>query len=233
MTDDRREEPRARRSADEHASVYDLRFGARERSAKEGVWREIGRFLQRRYIPADAKVMDIGTDAGYFIRNITAGERWASDLRDTSAQMPDGVRFIHSDGLALADTAPNDYFDVVFMSNYLEHLDSAESVIEQLRVARRLLRVGGEVIVLQPNIKLVGAAYWDFIDHRVPLTEESLVEAAAFAGFQRKEVITRFLPYSVKGRLPAHPALVRAYLAFPPMWAMFGKQTLYIGRRQS
>jgi len=226
--------PPVRRSAADvagPASVYDLRFGERERSAKEAVWREICRFLQRRYIPESSKVLDIGTDAGYFIRNIRAAERWASDLRDTSASMPDDVRFIQSDGLSLAEAAPNDYFDVVFMSNYLEHLDSAESVIEQLRVARRLLRPPVRVVILQPNIKLVGAAYWDFIDHRVPLTEESLVEAAAFAGFERQDVIRRFLPYSVKGRLPAHPALVRAYLAFPPAWQLLGKQTLYVGER--
>jgi SAM-dependent methyltransferase len=231
MTDPSRRAPVPRRSAAEHASVYDLRFGERERSAKEAVWREIGRFLQRRYIPRSSRVLDIGTDLGYFIRNIDAAERWASDLRDTSASMPDGVRFLQSDGLSLADVAPNDYFDVVFMSNYLEHLDSAESVIEQLRVARRLLRDGGRVVVLQPNIKLVGPSYWDFIDHRVPLTEESLVEAAAFAGFEQSEVIGRFLPYSVKGRLPAHPLLVRTYLAFPPAWRLLGKQTLYVGVR--
>ena len=216
---------------DGNASVYDLRFGERERSAKEAVWREIGRFLQRRYIPASSKVLDVATDAGYFIRNITAAERWASDLRDTSTSMPEGVRFIQSDGLSLAEAAPNDYFDVVFMSNYLEHLDSAESVIEQLHVVRHLLRVGGHVVILQPNIKLVGAAYWDFIDHRVPLTEVSLVEAATFAGFETSDLVTRFLPYSVKGRLPAHPALVRAYLAFPLAWRLLGKQTLYVGRR--
>jgi SAM-dependent methyltransferase len=214
------------------ATVYDLRFGERERSAKEAVWREIGRFLQRRYIPAASKVMDVATDTGYFIRNINAAERWATDLRDTSASMPEGVRFLQADGLALAEVAPTDYFDIVFMSNYLEHLDSAESVIEQLRVAHRLLRVGGHVIVLQPNIKLVGNAYWDFIDHRVPLTEESLVEAATFAGFETSEVIGRFLPYSVKGRLPAHRLLVRAYLGFSPAWRLFGKQTLYVGRRK-
>ncbi len=224
-------EPPVRQSAGEHGSVYDLRFGERERSAKEAVWREIGRFLQRRYIPESSKVLDIATDVGYFIRNIRAAERWASDLRDTSGSMPEDVRFIQSDGLSLADAAPNDYFDVVFMSNYLEHLDSAESVIEQLRVAHRLLRVGGRVVILQPNIKLVGAAYWDFIDHRVPLTEVSLVEAATFAGFGTSELVTRFLPYSVKGRLPAHPLLVRAYLAFPPAWWLFGKQTLYVGRK--
>jgi ubiquinone/menaquinone biosynthesis C-methylase UbiE len=231
VTEERPPEPPVRQSAGEHVSVYDLRFGEGERSAKEMVWREIGRFLQRRYIPESSKVLDIATDVGYFIRNITAAERWASDLRDTSANMPDGVRFVQSDGLRLADAVPTDYFDVVFMSNYLEHLDSAESVIEQLRVARQLLRAGGLVVVLQPNIKLVGPAYWDFIDHRVPLTEESLVEAATFAGFTTQEVIRRFLPYSVKGRLPAHPVLVRSYLAFPPAWRVLGKQTLYVGQR--
>ncbi len=225
--------PTRRRAVDPsgHSSVYDLRFGERERSAKEAVWREIGRFLQGRYIPDSSKVLDVATDIGYFIRNIRAAERWASDLRDTSASMPEDVRFIQTDGLSLADAAPNDYFDVVFMSNYLEHLDSAESVIEQLHVAHQLLRVGGRIVILQPNIKLVGSAYWDFIDHRVPLTEVSLVEAATFAGFRTSELVTRFLPYSVKGRLPAHPLLVRAYLGFPPAWWLFGKQTLYVGRR--
>ena len=41
--------------------------------------------------------------------------------------------------------------------------------------------------------------------------------------------MTRFLPYSTKGRLPTAPALVRAYLAFPPAWWLLGKQTLYVG----
>ena len=233
--DPQAEELTAKRSAADiagPASVYDLRFGEKERSAKEGVWREICRFLQRRYIPPTAKVLDIGTDVGYFIRNINAAERWATDLRDTSAFLSPDIRFVQSDGLALADVAPSDYFDVVFMSNYLEHLDSAESVIEQLRVVRRLLRPGGEVIVLQPNIKLVGPSYWDFIDHRVPLTEESLVEAATFAGLETRHLIGRFLPYSVKGRLPANSSLVRAYLAFPPAWRILGKQTLYVGARR-
>jgi SAM-dependent methyltransferase len=212
-------------------SIYDLRFGEIERSQKAGVWREICRFLQRRYIPESSRVMDIATDLGYFIGNITAAERWASDLRDTSATMPEGVNFVQADGLKLADVVPTDHFDVVFMSNYLEHLDSAESVIEQLRVARQLLRPGGRVIVLQPDIKLVGNAYWDFIDHRVPLTGESLQEAAAFAGFEHDTLIGRFLPYSTKGRLPSHPLFVRAYLAFPPAWRILGKQALYIGRK--
>lgn len=233
--DDRGREPLIRRTAKVAAAqaVYDHRFDDRERSRKEVVWAEIVRYLQRRFIPHDARVLDLACDLGYFIRNVRAAERWASDLRDTSASLPDDVRFVQSDGLLLADAVPTDHFDVVFLSNYLEHLDAPESVVEQLRAARRVLRPGGRVIVLQPNIKLVGHAYWDFIDHRVALTEDSLVEAATFAGLETREVISRFLPYSVKGRLPASGPLVRAYLAFPPAWRILGKQTLYVGERPS
>ncbi len=115
------------------------------------------------------------------------------------------------------------------MSNYLEHLESSDQVIAQLRVAADLLKPGGRVLVLQPNIRLVGARYWDFIDHRVPLTERSLLEAADLAGLRTEKLVTRFIPYSTKGRLPSHPALVRAYLAIPLAWRFMGKQTLYVG----
>jgi hypothetical protein len=104
-------------------------------------------------------------------------------------------------------------------------------VIEQLRVASSLIRPGGHVIVLQPNVRLVGARYWDFIDHKVALTEHSLLEAAEMANLRTVELITRFLPYSTKGRLPTSPGLVRAYLRLRPAWWLLGRQTLYVGTR--
>lgn len=222
MRDHRRSEP---------SGIYELRFDVRERKRKMAVWREIGRYLQKRYIPPSSRVMDVASDLGYFISSITAAERWASDMRDTSAAMPDDVRFLKSSGLTLADVAPNNHFDIVFMSNYLEHLHSSDEVVEQLSVAHRLLRPGGRIIILQPNIRLVGQTYWDFIDHRVPLTEISLQEAAALGGFEHRELITRFLPYTAKSRLPTHPILVRLYLRFPPVWRLMGKQTLYVGQK--
>ena len=83
--------------------------------------------------------------------------------------------------------------------------------------------------MLQPNIRFVGQHYWDFIDHHVALTERSLVEAAELAGLRTVKLVPRFLPYTTKGRLPSSPALVRAYLRFPPAWWLLGKQTLYVG----
>lgn len=210
--------------------VYEQRFDPDDQAHKDTIWRELGSFLQR-YIEPDARVVDIACDLGYFIRNIRARERWATDIRDVSHSLPSDVHFIRASGLDLADVLPNDSFDLAFFSNYLEHLPSTEAVLEQLRVTYALLKPGGKVLILQPNIRLIGGAYWDFIDHQTALTEKSLGEAATMAGFRTKQVITRFLPYTTKSRFPQHPLLVRAYLRFPPAWLLMGKQTLYLGEK--
>ena len=210
--------------------VYEQRFDEADQAHKEAIWRELGRFFQR-YIGPNDRVVDIACDLGYFIRNVRAGERWATDIRDVGATLPPDVHFIRASGLDLADVLPNETFDLAFFSNYLEHLASTEAVLEQLRVAFALLKPGGRVLILQPNIRLIGGSYWDFIDHQTALTEKSLAEAALMAGFRTRQVITRFLPYTTKSRFPQHPLLVRAYLRVPPAWLIFGKQTLYLGEK--
>ncbi len=210
--------------------LYKARFSDREANAKDKFWRDIVAFLGRWIDPAHP-VLDIACDRGHFIRWVTARERWASDIRDVAEGLPPDVRFLQASGLDLSERCPTGYFGTVFMSNYLEHLGSGDEIIKQLRVAAELLRPGGRVIVVQPNIRLVGPRYWDFIDHRVPLTEKSLVEAANVAGLRTLELIPRFLPYSTKGRLPTAPILVRAYLRVRPLWWLLGRQTLYVGTR--
>jgi SAM-dependent methyltransferase len=215
--------------AEQVQSVYERRFSDAEAARKDALWKEIARFLQR-FVPPNAVVLDLACDRGDFIRNIQAAEKWACDVRDVSAYLPDSVRFVQCDGLAVADLVPAGQLDVAFMSNYLEHLPSGDAVVTQFEVIANLLKPGGRVIVLQPNIRLTGPAYWDFIDHKVALTDRSLVEAAELCGFETERLITRFLPYTTKSRLPQSRWLVRAYLAFRPAWLLLGKQTLYVGR---
>ncbi|HTK46053.1 MAG TPA: methyltransferase domain-containing protein [Patescibacteria group bacterium] len=209
--------------------IYDHRFGDAETRRKDELWKEIANYLQR-WVPRDSRVLDVASDVGHFIRNVSAGERWATDVRDVGASLGPGVRFVQSDGLALSTAVPKAYFDVVFVSNYLEHLAGPDAVIAQLREIRAVTKDDGRLIVLQPNIRYVGAAYWDFIDHRVALTERSLVEAATTAGFEVEKLIPRFLPYSTKSRFPQSGRLVRAYLRVPLAWRVLGKQTLLIAR---
>src|SRR6266702_2170794 len=88
--------------------VYDLRFDEKDRAAKDAIWRELGRFFQR-YIKPGARVIDIACDAGYFIRNVSARERWATDIRAVEASLPRDVRFVRASGLDLANVITNDY----------------------------------------------------------------------------------------------------------------------------
>jgi SAM-dependent methyltransferase len=212
--------------------LYDARFDEREVSAKDAVWREIVAYLQR-FIDPDAPILDLACDRGHFIRWVRGTERWATDIRDMRAALPEDIRFVEASGLDLTTVIPNGYFGTVFMSNYLEHLESSDAVVDQLRVVRQLLRPGGRAIVLQPNIRLVGPRYWDFIDHKVALTERSLLEAAELAQLHTVELVTRFLPYSTKGRLPTDARLVRAYLRFRPAWWLLGRQTLLVAEARA
>ena len=210
--------------------MYAQRFSDADARRKLAVWRELTRWLQR-YVPLEAAVLDLACDRGAFINQIRAAERWAVDVRDVRQHLDPGVRFVQSDGLSLREVMPAKSMDVVFVSNYLEHLPSADVVIEQLKVVFDLLKPGGRAIVLQPNIRLTGAAYWDFLDHRTALTDKSLEEAGRTAGFQTEELVTRFIPYTTKSRFPQNPWIVRAYLALRPLWPLFGQQSLYVARK--
>ena len=210
--------------------VYRQRFSPEDEARKDGIWREVGRYLQR-FVPVDGKVLDVACDRGQFIRHIRAGEKWATDLRDVASALPPDVQFVRGDSLEISQALPNDYFDLAFISNFLEHLPSTEAVIKQLVETHKVLRRGGRVLILQPNVRLIGGSYWDFIDHQTPLTEKSLVEAGGLAGFETRVVITRFLPYTTKSRLPQDARLVSFYLAFRPAWWLFGRQSLYLGEK--
>jgi SAM-dependent methyltransferase len=215
---------------DQLEGVYSQRFDDADAAAKDAMWEVVCGYLQR-FVPREGAVLDLACDRGDFIRHIAARERWASDIRDVSRHLPPAITFVQCNGLAIAEVLPTAYFDLVFMSNYLEHLPSGEHVVDQLRAAAAVLKPGGRVMILQPNIRLTGAAYWDFIDHKVALTDRSLVEAGGLAGFEREHLVKRFLPYTTKSRLPNGPRLVRLYLAVPAAWRVLGRQTLYIGRR--
>ena len=224
--------PLGDRGAENLPRIYARRFSDADSPRKGAVWREITRFLER-YIDPKSTVLDLACDRGAFINVVRAARRIAVDVRDVRDHLDPSVDFIQADGLSLRNCLPEASVDVVFMSNYLEHLESADAVIEQFGVVARLLRPGGRVVVLQPNIRLTGGTYWDFLDHKTPLTEKSLVEAAHMADLEVEELIVRFLPYTTKSRFPQNPLLVRAYLALRPAWWLLGRQTLLVARRPS
>ena len=215
-------------SLDDLELTYQKRFSEHDVVANDDVWKEIAAYLQR-YLLNNGPVLDVACGHGTFIRHIAARERWATDLRDVSERLSSEIKYVQVDGSRMADSLPHGHFQLVFMSNFLEHLPSAEAVVQQIRQALLVLKPGGTLMILQPNIRLTGGRYWDFLDHKTPLTEKSLEEAASLVGFKTERLITRFLPYSTKSKLPQSAFLVHWYLRFPPAWWLMGKQTLYVG----
>jgi 2-polyprenyl-3-methyl-5-hydroxy-6-metoxy-1,4-benzoquinol methylase len=113
----------------------------------------------------------------------------------------------------------------------LEHLESGTQVIRLVRRCADLLSDGGLLIILQPNFRLIGARYFDFIDHKTVLTDASVRETLALADLTLVREIRRFLPYTTKSRFPSHPRLVWLYLKLRPLWFLFGRQSLFIAER--
>lgn len=166
-----------------------------------------------------------------FINAVPAQERWAVDRVAYEAGVADpGVRTVVSD--VMSADLPREHFDGIWVSNFLEHLDSQEHVAAFLERMRDLLSPGGRIAILGPNFRYCAKEYFDFADHTVVLTHLGVVEHLNAAGLSPTRVVPRFLPYTFAGRLPAHPALVRAYLATPPAWRVLGKQFLVIAELQ-
>ena len=214
------------------APLYANRFPPEDRRAKDAIWRVLCRSFFQKYVAPDAAVVDLGAGFCEFLRHTQCRERIAVDLDPGLAEFaPPGTRLIqapaHQLGPHLADAST----DVVFASNFFEHLPDKATFLATLSEVHRILKPGGQLLVLQPNIRLIGGRYWDFVDHHIPLTERSLAEAVTMTGLQVTEVVTRFLPYTTRSRVPQHPALVRLYLLARPLWYLMGGQTWLVAKK--
>lgn len=211
-------------------NLYARRFQG-QTEYRQAVWRVLIDDYFQQFVPASGKVLDLACGYGEFINQVRAGEKFAMDLNpDTPARLAQGIRLLAQDCSAPWDLADNS-LDVVFTSNFFEHLPDKTTLLATLREAWRCLKPGGRLIALGPNIKYLPGAYWDFWDHHLPLSEASLAEGMQVAGFQMRQIIDRFLPFSM-AQGPRYPlACLRLYLRLPWAWRFFGKQFLLIAQK--
>ncbi len=211
----------------ELSRIYYRRFH-RTASYRNRVWKVLTKHFFSRWINSNSNVCDLGCGYGEFINNIHAGKKWAMDLNpDAPKYLNSEVLFIHQDCSA-PWPLPENSIDVVFSSNFFEHLPDKESLSRTLRHIHRCLRRGGRLIAVGPNIKYLHGRYWDFYDHNVYLTETSLGEALEVEGFEIEVTKPRFLPYTLV-KSPEYPMpFVRLYLAMPILWRVSGRQFLVV-----
>ena len=214
----------------ELSRIYRHRFDEADREAQDVLWSTLcGSFFQQ-YVGADDTVLDLGAGSCQFINHIKAGRKLAVDLNpDTKAAAVDAevLQTSSEDLSAVADGT----VDVVFTSNFFEHLPDKASLLRTLAEVHRVLKPGGRLVVLMPNLRYLGGRYWDYFDHKLPLTHASLAEGIELSGLTVERVEPKFLPYTVKSRLPTNAALIRLYLGVPLAWKVLGRQMLVVARR--
>ncbi|MFT5483870.1 MAG: ubiquinone/menaquinone biosynthesis C-methylase UbiE, partial [Halieaceae bacterium] len=121
---------------------YQRRFAANA-EYRDLVWRAINSAILSRYVAEDATVLDLGCGWGEFIRNIDAGSRHAMDLNpDSGPMLGPHINFLQQD-CSEPWSLEDDSLDVVFTSNFLEHLSTKSKIEDTLDQARRCLKPGG------------------------------------------------------------------------------------------
>jgi len=211
--------------------LYEQRFDPAERRAKARLWQLLCADFFQRYVRETDAVLDLGAGFCEFINHIHCGEKWAVDADEHVRSLAAPDVHVHCGTAHDLSWLANGRIDVVFASNFFEHLTSKDLLLTTLGEVHRVLRPSGRLLILQPNIHYATREYWDFFDHYLPLSHKSMVEALEMCGFSPTEVRPRFLPYSTKSTLPQWPILVRAYLRFPPLHRVLGKQMFIAAER--
>ena len=198
-----------------------------EDKRRGAVWRALWTYYFRHRIGPEDCVLDLGAGYGDFINAVTAKRRIALDLwPDMPRHTAPGVETLVGPVEDLSSIAAESV-DYAFASNLFEHL-TRDAMIGVLDALRRKLSDKGTLTLLQPNYRYAFREYFDDYTHLTAYSHVSLPDLLRAHGWEVLEVHPRFLPLSVKSRLPTWRVLIGAYLWSPikPM----GKQMLIVAR---
>ncbi|MGA2853730.1 MAG: class I SAM-dependent methyltransferase [Verrucomicrobiota bacterium] len=171
-----------------------------------------GEFQKR--IPADGVVLELGAGYGEFINAVKARRRLAVDAWPGMLQhLEAGVEGLVT-SITLLDGVPDNSVDYVFSSNCFEHVSQAD-LVECLTQLRRKMKPGAMISIVQPNFKYCFREYFDDYTHISIYTSQGLSDLLAANGFRVVRCVPRFMPLTLKSRLPVHPLLIRLYLMSP------------------
>jgi SAM-dependent methyltransferase len=181
---------------------------------RDTLWRTLWRHYFSSLIDPDDCVLDLGAGYGNFINHVVARRRIALDTwPGFRAHLAPGVEAIVGDATQL-DAIEDAAVDFAFASNLFEHLTQPAfgAVLDQLR---RKLSTRGTLTILQPNYRYAYKEYFDDYTHVAIYSHVSIADFLSAHHWEVLDLRPRFLPLTIKSRLPVHSLLIRAYLASP------------------
>jgi SAM-dependent methyltransferase len=193
-------------------SYHETRFEFDAR--RELLWATLCESYFQKYVQPDACVLELGAGYGHFINNICCRRKIALDSWAGMASfLKPGIEGIVSGATDLS-AVEDASVDFAFASNLFEHLTHVQLAVT-LEQLRNKLKKTGTLNILQPNYRFAYRQYFDDYTHVAIYSDRSLSDFLEAHSFRVLECHPRFLPLTIKSRLPVSPLLIRAYLALP------------------
>jgi Methyltransferase domain len=211
----------------DYERLYEFRFRNVSQAHRQRTWDVIAPYVHK-VMGSPVRVLDPAAGRCEFVNALPGVERWVVDVVDHAEDRDPMVKMVLAD--VFQAELPGEYFDGVFVSNFLEHLEGQEDVARFLAKMRSVMTADGTIALMGPNYRYCSKSYFDEADHKVALSHVSVTEHLYATGFETTRVVPRFLPYSLRSSLPNAPSLVEMYLRLPLAWRVFGKQFLVIAR---
>ena len=210
--------------------IYEKRFSGHE-SYRNKVWKIlVDRFFEKWINPND-QILDLGCGYGEFINHVDCKVRHAMDLNPKTNTLLKGDIIFHNQDCSRPWNIKPESLDLIFTSNFFEHLPNKHSLDKTVAEIRNALKPNGILIAMGPNISVLKGNYWNFWDHHVALSDSSLCELLEIHEFKIDRFHSKFLPYNMV-RVKERPLfLVSIYLKFPLLWSIFGRQFLIIASK--
>ena len=184
-----------------------------EMRGRRNVWRAIARYIERD-APKVGAMIELGTGYGDFVNAFPAEKKIAFDLNpEMQAHIASEVDLRIEDATRL-DGVLDESIELIFASNFLEHLEG-EEIDTLLDRCFEALKPGGQLILIQPNHRLCAENYFDDPTHRTIFDDANIGEWLSAHGFRIRKLIPGFLPFSMNGRLPKSGILTALYLMSP------------------
>jgi ubiquinone/menaquinone biosynthesis C-methylase UbiE len=204
-------------------NYFETRFTFDRR--REILWHTLAKNFFQKLISSGDNFLELGCGYCDFINSIRARNKIGIDIWSDAKKFSKNKTKVIVTSATKLKSLKNNYFDFVFASNIFEHLTQEEFKLCLKRLKPKMKKKG-LLVILQPNFRLAYRRYFDDYTHKSIWTDESLTHFLIANDFNVVRVMPRFLPLSIKSKIPIHPILIRLYLISPIK--IFAQQMLVI-----